>query len=293
MAAWTDPETFKLIELWGDGTIQEDLEGCKKNSQIYARLSDQMQKAGYERTLVQCRDKIKKLKGDYRKIKDGHKQTGNNRKKSNKFYEKMNEVMSAKHSVNPPFILDTSVVKSSIDDEVDEIPETDLEDENNVSENEPKEPSKDGDVTTALVAKEDEEDVKPKLAGSKRKKSAKIDKMEKVIDKMCEKISSQQTESDRVYADLEEKRMKIEQDMLKMQQDMQREQIERAERQRREERDFQLQLFGMLCGQRPSMTSAPVFAGQYHRSPSAYSAGSSESGGNCEYGDYQGFDYNS
>ena len=185
------------------------------------------------------------MKGDYRKIKDGHKQTGNNRKKSNKFYEKMNEVMSAKHSVNPPFILDTSVFESSnvtsIDDEVDEIPETDLEDENSVSEKEPKEPSKDGDVTAALVAKEEgsnEEDVKPKLAGSKRKKSAKIDKMEKVTDKMCKKISSQQTESDRVYADLEEKTMKIEHDMLKMQQHMQREQIERAERQRREERDF-------------------------------------------------------
>ena len=30
-----DAETFKLIELWGDETIQEELEGCKKNSQIY------------------------------------------------------------------------------------------------------------------------------------------------------------------------------------------------------------------------------------------------------------------
>jgi len=76
MAAWTDAETFKLIELWSDETIQEGLEGCKKNSQVYAKLSDQMHKVGYKRTLVQCRDKVKKLKGDYRKIKDGHKQTG-------------------------------------------------------------------------------------------------------------------------------------------------------------------------------------------------------------------------
>ena len=221
MAAWTDAETFKLIELWSDETIQEGLEGCKKNSQIYAKLSDQMRKAGYERTLVQCHDKIKKLKGDYRKIKDGHKETGNNRKKS-KFYEKMNEVMSAKHSVTPPLILDTSVENSTVvescnfepsEDDVEEIPETDLEDKSVASE---KETVKGDKVAVAEEKGSVEEDIKPQL-GSKRKKSVKIDKMEKVIDKMCEKISSQQAESDRVYAVIEEKRIKLEHDLLMMQ----------------------------------------------------------------------------
>ena len=42
-----------------------------------------------------------------------------------------------------------------------------------------------------------------------------------------------------------------------MQQDMQREQSERAKRQRNEEGDYQLQLFGMLSGQRQS--SLPLF----------------------------------
>ena len=187
MATWTDAETFKLIELWSNETIQEGLEGCKKNSQVYAKLSDQMHKAGYKGTLVQCRDKVKKLKGDYSKIKDGHKQTGKNRKK-NKFYDKMNEVMSTKHSVTPPLILDTSVASSvvkysnieSSEDDVEEIPETDLDNESIVSE---KQTIKDGEVESASVAKEkgsNEEDLKPQL-GSKRKKSAKIDKMEKVL----------------------------------------------------------------------------------------------------------------
>ena len=186
-----------------------------RRSQVYAKLSDQMHKAGYKRTLVQCRNKVKKLKGDYRKIKDGHKQTGNNRKK-NKFYEKMNEVMSVKHSVTPPLILDTSVVSSVVEysniepseDVVEEIPEADLDDESIVGE---KETIKDGELESTLVAKEkgsDEEDLKPQL-GSKRKKSVKIDKMEKVVNQMCEKISSQQAESDRVYADLEEKGLNL------------------------------------------------------------------------------------
>ena len=54
MAQWTDAETFELIELWGDETIQEELEGCKKNSQIYEKISVEMGKLGYERTLSQC-----------------------------------------------------------------------------------------------------------------------------------------------------------------------------------------------------------------------------------------------
>ena len=78
--AWTDAETFKLIELWGDQSIQEQLEGCKKNRQVFEKINKQMCEAGYKRTLSQCRDKIKKLRGDYRKIKDAIRETGNENK---------------------------------------------------------------------------------------------------------------------------------------------------------------------------------------------------------------------
>jgi len=110
--AWTDEETFKLIELWGNQSVQEKLEGCKKNSQVYSKISEEMCEAGYERSLVQCQDKINKLRGDYRKIKDAHKQTGNKRKRS-KFFDKMNEVLPDKHSVTLPVVLDTSATTSS------------------------------------------------------------------------------------------------------------------------------------------------------------------------------------
>ena len=30
MSAWTDEEVVKLIEIWGEGTIQAQLEGCKQ-----------------------------------------------------------------------------------------------------------------------------------------------------------------------------------------------------------------------------------------------------------------------
>jgi len=44
--------------------------------------------------------------------------------------------------------------------------------------------------------------------------------MEKVVNQMCEKISSQLAESDHMYADQEEKKIKLEYDMLAMQRDM-------------------------------------------------------------------------
>ena len=58
MSTWTDNEMFKLIEIWGDKTIQEQLEGCKRNKDVYEKISKFMCKARYDRTGTQCREKI-------------------------------------------------------------------------------------------------------------------------------------------------------------------------------------------------------------------------------------------
>ena len=107
MAAWTDNETFKLIEIWGDETIQEQLEGCKRNKDVYEKISKFMFEAGYDRTGTQCREKIKKLKVDYRKVKDKNKQTGNNQKDT-KFYNALNEILDNKPTTQPPILIDSS-----------------------------------------------------------------------------------------------------------------------------------------------------------------------------------------
>jgi len=78
MTSWTDNEAFKLIEIWGNETIQEQLEGCKRNREVNEKISKLMSEAGYDRTGIQCCEKIKKLKVDYRKVKDKNNQTGNN-----------------------------------------------------------------------------------------------------------------------------------------------------------------------------------------------------------------------
>ena len=34
MAVWADQEVLKLVQLWGEDSVQEQLDGCKRNSQV-------------------------------------------------------------------------------------------------------------------------------------------------------------------------------------------------------------------------------------------------------------------
>ena len=45
---WSDEETLKLIELWGDDRVQAELEGCKRTKQVYERVSREMVRAGQQ-----------------------------------------------------------------------------------------------------------------------------------------------------------------------------------------------------------------------------------------------------
>ena len=79
MATWSDEDVFKLIDLWGEDSIQVQLETCKRNKWVYEKIAAQMKEAGYDRSADQCREKAKKLKGEYRKVKDKQGKTGTGR----------------------------------------------------------------------------------------------------------------------------------------------------------------------------------------------------------------------
>ena len=67
-ATSSDEETLKLVELWDNEEIQVLLEGCTRNKHVYDRIAQGMVEAQYAKNGVQCRDKIKKLKVEYKKI---------------------------------------------------------------------------------------------------------------------------------------------------------------------------------------------------------------------------------
>ena len=59
MAAWKDDETLKFIELWSEDNIQAEFEGCRRNREVYEKIVARMKEAGYDRSIDQCRIKIK------------------------------------------------------------------------------------------------------------------------------------------------------------------------------------------------------------------------------------------
>ena len=54
---WNKQETYKAITIWSNNTIQVQLEGCRRNSNVYKKVAKELTEAGHNRTLEQCRDK--------------------------------------------------------------------------------------------------------------------------------------------------------------------------------------------------------------------------------------------
>ena len=100
---WTDSEVFRLLEIWGEDNTQEQLEGSKRNKHVYDRMAEELHVYGVEKTGEQVHRNVKK---EYKKIKDGHKETGNKRKQW-KFYDRINDIMGNRPYVTPPVVLDT------------------------------------------------------------------------------------------------------------------------------------------------------------------------------------------
>ena len=59
-ANWSEAEVLRLIELWREDSIQQQLEGAKRNKHVYEKLARKLQKTGSDKTAEQCRAKMKK-----------------------------------------------------------------------------------------------------------------------------------------------------------------------------------------------------------------------------------------
>ena len=79
-AVWVDVEVDALLGIWGEEDVQSRLDGATRNIRVFETIASRLQDLGYKRTAVQCREKIKKLKGEYRKIHTHNNLTDRNRK---------------------------------------------------------------------------------------------------------------------------------------------------------------------------------------------------------------------
>ena len=109
MAAWTRQETMKLIEVWGRENIHAQLEDCKQNQRVFETIARELQSEGYDRSYQQCREKVNKLKQEY-KIKDKLNKTGESGRKHLKswdFFDLLDSILGHKPATHPQVVVDT------------------------------------------------------------------------------------------------------------------------------------------------------------------------------------------
>ncbi|KAK7157038.1 hypothetical protein R3I94_006941 [Phoxinus phoxinus] len=66
--------------IMGEERVQRELDGMVRNEKVFQHVSERMATEGFQRTSEQCRIKSKKLRSDYRKVKDHNSRSGVHRK---------------------------------------------------------------------------------------------------------------------------------------------------------------------------------------------------------------------
>ena len=103
---WLDEETKTLISVWGEENVQQQLDGAVRNKVVYEQVAKKMNNYGYKRDRLQCRNKIKNLKKEYRTVKDHNNETGRGRKTC-KFFEELDEILGHRPASTPRVLVDT------------------------------------------------------------------------------------------------------------------------------------------------------------------------------------------
>lgn len=247
VGSWSEAETYKFIEIWGNDQIQAQLEGCKRSKTVYERIARAMTE-GHSKSATQCREKAKKLKTEYRKVKDKRQVTGEGRKKW-KFLEAMDNVLADKPSTQPSTLIDTSI--SSNDGTPEPCPEPNEDNDaegGNADNNDAL--SSAGEIPIGSHSDENDntittsdESISDKDAATtskvekgqfrspiqKSKKRTREDQFEQIIKGMFDGLSKAHELNSERFLALEEKRLKLEEQIMK-----------NEEKLRKEEKEFQM-----------------------------------------------------
>ena len=226
--SWTEDETLQLLDLWGDANVQAQLEGCQRNKRVYEKISKEMEAVGYKRTAVQCRDKIKKLRAEYKRVKDHNGLTGRGTRKW-RYYDSIDAILGHRPSTRPPIVLDTSSdtilldSKQSSEHSKRTSEHSDTDDETD--------DDKENDSLDCIVPQEDTAKVSKGAEKDKeikkrtdRKRQTKAELVDKAIDGAMAKVAKVQEDSDKRFLEVEERRQEME------------------DRRRKEDREFQLKV---------------------------------------------------
>ena len=181
-----------------------------------------MGESGFDRTFQQCRDKLKKLKSEYRKLKDKQGKTGEGKIKDWDYFDPMDAILGTKPATKPPVIVDTLQDKRDIQEDLSGPDHHEIAEEMESS------------VSASEGSSVPKSTPSPSPAATKRSRKRK-EKAENSVAEMLQKVTEYQFATEQKLLELEEKRFKLEE-----------KQMEREVQLRREEREFQLRMMEML-----------------------------------------------
>ncbi|XP_014898319.1 uncharacterized protein LOC106953796 isoform X2 [Poecilia latipinna] len=70
--SWSKKEVLTLLTHWANPAVQQELSRNVRNNAVYSSLSAKLASLGYNKTAQKCKEKLKKLKQDYRRIKNSN-----------------------------------------------------------------------------------------------------------------------------------------------------------------------------------------------------------------------------
>ncbi|KAF4107024.1 uncharacterized protein LOC131551561 [Onychostoma macrolepis] len=89
---WTDCEVQALLRIFSSEEVQRGFASLKRNSKVYSNISAQLLQVGIHHSAKQCQEKLKKLKQDYKKIKD-HNSLNSSDQRTGKWYVFMDGIL--------------------------------------------------------------------------------------------------------------------------------------------------------------------------------------------------------
>lgn len=95
MEKWTDEDVQALLNIYSEENIQREFESSARNARVYQQISARLEDLGISHSPQRCREKIKKMKQDYKKIKDHNRLNGANRR-SGKWFERLDAILGAR-----------------------------------------------------------------------------------------------------------------------------------------------------------------------------------------------------
>jgi len=92
-ARWTDDEVQALLSIYAQDDIQQELKTAARNEKVYAKISGKLGELDIEHSAKRCREKLKKLKQDYKRIKDHNNSTKGSEQRTNKWFDRLDALL--------------------------------------------------------------------------------------------------------------------------------------------------------------------------------------------------------